>query len=109
MCLQERQVYSRQTSPVNVFLSVWNSSPPHLGQLSLGVDFVVRGLTGLGNEGRGLDVGGEFGDGIEECAGELLDAEAGGGEKAVVHAHGVGCAVNLDMPAGRVRNLWTDS
>jgi len=49
------------------------------------------------------------GDGIEECAGELLDAEAGGGEKAVVHAHGVGCAVNLDMPAGRVRNLWTDS
>ena len=60
MCLQERQVYSRQTSPVNVFLSVWSSSPPHLGQLSLGVDFVIRGLTGLGNEGRGLDVGGEF-------------------------------------------------
>src|SRR5438128_9439633 len=45
MCPQERQVYSRQTSPVNVFLSVWNSSPPHLGQLSLGVDLVMRGLT----------------------------------------------------------------
>lgn len=44
-CPQERQVYSRQTSPVNVFLSVWSSSPPHLGQVSLRVDLVMRGIT----------------------------------------------------------------
>src|SRR5581483_107083 len=34
---QARQVYSRQTSPVKVFLSVWNNSPPHLGQESWGL------------------------------------------------------------------------
>ena len=42
---------------------------PHLGQLSLGVDFVIRGLTGLGNEGRvlgnaELPVGGQLAFGI---------------------------------------------
>jgi hypothetical protein len=30
---------------VNVFLSVWSSSPPHLGQVSLRVDLVMRGIT----------------------------------------------------------------
>jgi hypothetical protein len=38
---QERQVYSRQTSPVKVFLSVWWNTPPHFGQALSGVDAVM--------------------------------------------------------------------